>query len=529
MVKALLKKQLLEIFSFVYRNQKTGKHRDKKGIIGFALIYILLFGYLGVMFYMLANTMCLPLVSIGFGWLYIALMAIVSVTLGVFGSVFSTYSSLYQAKDNDFLLSMPVPVNKVLLVRLAGVYIMGLIYSLLAMIPALIVYLINTPFHILSLLFCILIPIVLSFFVLSISCILGWVVALVSCKLKNQKIITVILCLIFIAGYYYLAGNFSAILQGILMNPVSLGDKVKGIVYPLYQMGKAAGGNVLSMLIFTVIIFAIFAMVYFVLHCSFLKLATANRGSKKAKYVHKKTASRSVFRALLSKELRRFVGSVNYMMNCGLGHVIMEVAAVLIVIKREDIFLLTGLMGDEGVVAMLACAATCMLSSMNDMTAPSVSLEGKNIWILQVLPVTSWQVLQAKLSVHLLLSAIPTTILTVSVLLVLKASLLYAWLVMVAVALFTVMMAALGLVLNLKMSNLNWTNEVVPIKQSAPVALTLFGGWAIMLALGGAYYLLRNAVTPVIYMTIVIVAFSVAVALMLRWLKTTGSKRFDNL
>ncbi len=529
MVKALLKKQMLEVFSWVFRNQKTGRFRDKKGMIGFAILYLLLFSYLGVMFYFMADMLCAPLVSVGFGWLYIALMGLLSVTLGVFGSVFSTYSSLYQAKDNDLLLSMPIPVNKVLLVRLAGVYVMGLMYGLLVLIPSIVVYFLNTPFRILSLLFCLLISVALSFFVLSLSCILGWVVALISSKLKNRNIITVFLCLGFIAAYYYLCGNITTLLQEMLLDPAAFGSKVQGIPYPLYQMGLAAEGNVLAMLIFVAIILALFVIVYSVLHRSFLKLATTNRGIKKIKYIHKKGEYRSAAAALIFKELRRFFGSVNYMINCGLGLVFMVIAGIFLLIKQEEISVILNMLGDRGTLALIACAGICMMASMNDMTAPSVSLEGKSLWILQVLPVPAWQVLKAKLSVHLLLCLAPTAILTACLLYVLRLSVMYVLLIPVIVMLFSVFMAVMGLVLNLKLPNLNWTNEIVPIKQGAPVALTLFGGWVLVLGLGVIYYLLRNTVTPIVYMVCITVLFSVAVALLLNWLKNSGSKIFDAL
>ncbi len=529
MVKALLKKQMFEIFSWVFRNPKTGKVRDKKGMLGFSLLYLFLFGYLAVMFYFLANMLCAPLVGVGFGWLYMALMGLMGVTLGVFGSVFSTYSSLYQAKDNDLLLSMPVPVNSVLFVRLAGVYVMGLMYSLLVMIPAVIVYLINTPFQILSLLFCILIPVVLSVFVLSLSCVLGWLVAMVSSKLKNWKIITVFLSLGFIAVYYCFCGNMNSLLQSILHDPADLGNKVKGFLYPLYQMGKAFEGNVLSMLIFTGIIFAIFAVVYYVLHRSFLRLATANLGNKRVIYIHKKRECRSIASALCTKEFRRFIGSVNYMLNSGLGLVFMIVAGVFLIIKQEEVFVIREFLGDEGLLALIACAGICIMISMNDMTAPSISLEGKNLWILQVLPVPAWQVLCAKLSAHLMLSVIPTALLIICIFIVLQASIPYILLISITVVLFSVLMAVLGLVLNLKMPNLNWTNEVIPIKQSASVGLTLFGGWVIVLVLGGAYYLLHNVMTPVFFLLCTIVLLAMVNALLLKWLIYTGTKIFNNL
>ena len=40
--------------------------------------------------------------------LSLALMGLLAVFLGAFGSVFNTYSGLYLAKDNDLLLSMPM-------------------------------------------------------------------------------------------------------------------------------------------------------------------------------------------------------------------------------------------------------------------------------------------------------------------------------------------------------------------------------------------------------------------------------------
>ena len=49
----------------------------------------------------------------------------------------------------------------------------------------------------------------------------------------------------------------------------------------------------------------------------------------------------------------------------------------------------------------------CALASMNDMSAPSVSLEGKNLWLIQSLPITPWQVLRAKLLLHAGLTGIP--------------------------------------------------------------------------------------------------------------------------
>ena len=43
MTKALLKKQMREVFAWVYRNRKTGQNRSGKGLVGYILLYLVLF------------------------------------------------------------------------------------------------------------------------------------------------------------------------------------------------------------------------------------------------------------------------------------------------------------------------------------------------------------------------------------------------------------------------------------------------------------------------------------------------------
>ena len=82
----------------------------------------------------------------------------------------------------------------------------------------------------------------------------------------------------------------------------------------------------------------------------------------------------------------------------------------------------------------------------------------------QSLPVTSWQVLRAKLRMHLLLRPFR------------RRCAAYAWpcaagwrtaLAWVVAALFTVLSALLCLFLGLKMPNLHWTSEITPSSRAA--------------------------------------------------------------
>ncbi|MGN1003072.1 MAG: hypothetical protein ACI4PC_09920 [Oscillospiraceae bacterium] len=531
MTKTLFKKQMMEVFSWLYQNRKTGKNRSARGIVLYALLYLLIFGFLGVFFYGIAGTLCAPLVSVGLGWLFFALMGLIAVVLGVFGSVFNTYSSLYRAKDNDLLLSMPIPSSRVLLIRLSGVYAIGLLYELIVMIPTLIVFFMDGTPSALGVVFSLLIPLVLSLFVLTLSCVLGWVVALVAGRLKNKNIVTVILSLAFLAAYYYVYMRAYSLLQSILANPDGVSSTVRSVLYPFYHMGLAAEGHPVSMLIFTGILAALFALVYLLLQRSFLRLATANRGAVRTKYREKAARAGSIGGALLRKELRRFLGSPTYMLNCGLGIVFMLIAAAALLIKQAAVadFVQAVFVGYEDAIPLLACAALGMLASMNDITAPSVSLEGKSLWLVQSFPVSGWQALKAKITLHLLLTFVPLLLLTVCLEVVLRPAPVFALLIPVVTLLFALLMALLGLSLGLKMPNLNWTNEAVPVKQSMAVTLALFGGWVLVLALGGLYVLLSRFLSPLVYLLGVAVLLAAGSAALLFWLRGRGGRIFETL
>lgn len=530
MTKALFKKQMMDVFSWVYQSKKTGKNRSVRGILSYAVLYLFIFVSLGVAFYRVARMLCAPLTAAGLGWLFFAIMGLISVALGVFGSVFSTYSSLYRAKDNDLLLSMPIPSSKILIIRLSGVYATGLLYELIVMVPTIIVFFIDGAAGLPGGIFALLIPFILSVFVLTLSCVLGWVVALVAGRLKSKSLVTVLLSLIFIAAYYYVYMRAYSLLQGILAAPEALGSRVKSVLYPFYHMGLAAEGSVLSMLIFTAIMAVLFGLVYLVLSRSFLRLATANRGAARTKYREKAVRASGTGSALLRKELRRFLSSPAYMLNCGLGAVAMVIAAAFLLIRRGAAAeFVSQIFGNGDFTVLIAAAALCMLCSMNDLTAPSVSLEGKNLWLTQVLPVSAWQVLKAKLKLHLLLTLIPALLLAACVDAVLRPSPAHALLLLAVTALFILLMALVGLTLGLKMPNLSWTNELVPIKQSLSVMLSLFGGWALVLALGGFYFAVCRLVSPLAYLVCVCVLLAAGSAALLLWLKSRGSKIFDVL
>ena len=523
MLKILVKKQLTEIFRSYFYNAKTNKARSKGAVAGYIILFAVVMVGLGGMFTMLALGLCGPLAAVGMDWLYFALMGLLAVLLGAFGSVFNTYSGLYLAKDNDLLLSMPIPVDTLMASRLLSVYLMGLMYSAVVIVPTVIVYWAVMPVTAGVILGGVLLVLLISVFVLTLACALGWVVAKISLKLKHKSFVTVLVSLVFFGGYYFFYFKAQTLVEDLLANAAVYGEKIRGAAYPLYLFGRAGAGDGAAMLVVSAVVLALFAVMWVLIARSFLHMATATGRTERRVYREKAAVRCSVQAALLAKELGRFTASPNYMLNCGLGILLMPVAGVMLVWKGGDIEAALGSApGTAGMLPVLLAAAVCMLVSMNDMAAPSVSLEGKSLWLAQSLPVTPWQVLRAKLTMQLLLTAVPVAVCLVCAALAVPMTAAELAMLTAVSLLFTAFSALLGLFLGLRMPNLTWTREIIPIKQSAPVAIALFGGWGYAAVLGGGYLLVGWHLGAALYMGCFAAATLAVCIVLYLWLKKRG-------
>ncbi len=529
MIGTLFKKQLMESFSYLFIDTKQKRRREGGSLILSLVMFALLFVLIGAMFFGMAKMLCEPLCSVGFGWLYFTLMSLMGLVLSVVGSVFTTYASLYTPKDNDLLLAMPIPTRLVLLTRLFGVYAVGLVYELAVMVPAVIVWFIDGNPSAAGVIFSVLLPFVLSFFTLTLSCLLGYLVALISTRFKRKNLITVVLALAFMGAYMYVYSRIYELLMDVLTHAESIANGVKSVLYPFYQLGLAATGDGLAMLIFCAMVAGVFLAAYLMLAHNFLKLATTRTGSGRVSHKKRALTRGSMDAALFKKELRRFTGSTAYMLNCALGSVFMVIGGVFLLIKGTDLIAPLAPFVEKEPLLLIALAALFTIVATNDISAPSVSLEGKNLWLLQVMPVPAWRVLRAKLRLHLAITAPPAAFLTVCILIVLRPDVVWGLLISALVAAFLLLTAAFGLVMNLLFPNLDWTNEVVPIKQSMSVTVVLFGGWGMVAALGGLWYLTRKLLTPIVFSSLTLVLLILAVALLYLWLCKRGTRRFAAL
>lgn len=530
MLKTLIKNQLYAVNRYIFENRKNKKRRSTPALAAYIALYAALMVFLAVVFFGLGYLLT-PLLSANLNWLYFSITGGLAVFMGVFGSVFNTYSSLYDAKDNDLLLSMPIPVKYVLIARISTVYILGAAYSGVVFVPTIIAFYIFGTVTAATVFTPFIVYVLLTLIILCLSCGLGYIVAKISAKLKNKSFITVIISLLFFGAYYLFYAKSSQMIAALISNGEAVAKNVKIFAYPLYLIGSAAAGNIIHTLIFVAAAGLITFGVYKLLEKSFLKIVTHRSGSVKGGKKEKTYKQRPLRFALLCREFKRFTSSATYMLNCGLGVIITVLIAVAVIVKHSELSEIVGLITPyTGNVASIAAAAgAALVSSMTYTAAVSVSLEGKHIYLIQSLPVKTWQTLKAKLYTQIILTLPGALFLVISLAVALKLTPISIAGAVLFLAITVFLNAEFGLFINLKLPNLNWVNETAAVKSGLSVMFSMFFGWLYPMAIIALHYAVRGFLPITAYLYVAVAVNAILTALLYRYLKTKGCAIFENL
>lgn len=529
MLKVLVKKQLMEIFRGYFYNERKGERRSTVGTISMFLLFgCMMCLFLGGMFlfvsYMLAS-MVLPL---QLDWLYFVLMGFASILIGVFGSVFATYSSLYLSKDNEMLFALPIPERVIIFSRLLSVLALVALYTLFAWIPSQIVYFLYRGFDFNKCLTSCLSGIVVVLIVMMLTCLLGMVVAKVSVKLKNRSFITVFISLVSIGLYYLFTLNAGGIIAPLLQSIISQANAIPWYAYPVYMFGQGAVGNWLFACIVVVVVVVLTCGVYVLLKKNFFGLALASntiaaRQKKQTYHVQ------SVSKALFQREWKHFTSSATYMLNTALSSVIAPIVAILFAFKTKEVLAMLKIsnMLDLTTLGIILVFGICILLGFNDISAPSISLEGKNLWIIRSLPVSAWDALKPKIKLHVVVTIVPAIVAMCVGIWFVRFHVLLSIFMVITPIVYVIFTGLFGLSLNILMPNLHWTSETTPLKTAMNVFITMLINLAIpVVALG---ILFATGIDATLYIIVFTILFIVIDVLLLQWIKTKGVRIFATL
>lgn len=530
MLSILLKNRLQALMASFFRGSRRKKSSSPVGKLGVAVLVVYLIACFFYLFYISFDSMAQPLFGSGLGWLFFALIAIMDLGVCVIFTLFMAQKQLFEATDNDLLLSLPIPPRDILASRMLMLLLLCYFYQLLVLPAAIVVWWRVAMPSLLSLIcFCV-VFLTLPLLALALCCLLGWLLQLLSSRLPKKNILSMLVSVGFLIAYFYFYSNLQNYIARLIANSESIAATMQAKLPPLFYLGSAvAEGNLLHLLIYLLFALIPFALVYLLLSRSFVRLTTQKRGIRHIKYEARAMKVKSPLRAFVGKELRLFLNSSTYMLNGALGLVFMLIGAVLLLVRRDAVADFVGQLqlANANVVYILVPLLIGMVSGLNIISASSVSLEAKCLWISQSLPVKKGSALLAKVLLQIILVLPVTLLLALILVLQLRFPLFETLAVLAYCALFAVFMAYFGVYINLHFPKLDWVSESMVVKQSTSVLITMLGGIAVGTIPFVAYLLLLIDSMPAAWFICgVSLLLLIAILLMHRYLTGKGAVKY---
>ncbi len=532
----LIKLRMMAAFGQIARgNSKkgTGTRKNSALMIG---VYIFVAAVFAFIFTMLATLIAPVLIAINADWFYFLLFIGIDVTLVFVFGVFETKSEIFECKDNELLLSMPIKPRDIVMSRIISVIIWNYIESALVFLPAIIVYAVYGGMikgiigAVILLLFIPLLPTALS-------CLVGYAVSVVASKFKRKTFISVIFFVAFFAAYMF---GYSSLINGVdsmLLNVEGFADSAGRLAF-LYAIGNAALLKPLPLVLlcFASLASAVGAIV--LISLGFERIAFSNRGEKRIEYKEKRTSRRSVMFSLTKKELSRFTSSATYIINSALGIVFMLIFAIYAAIKMEQLGVYAAMFSELlsirrainavelTAVALVSVLAVC--ASFSYMSSCSLSLEGKSLWIIKSMPISGRTVLLSKVLSHLAVTTLPMLISSV-ILICATGDVGRSWYYILVPQGVAVIGALVGILWNTAFPKFEFTNEAAVIKNSASVFLTMLTVMLVgaALAVMGIWLLMRVsfAIVALIELGTIAVVIAALVLILIKF----ATVKYDSL
>ena len=510
---------------FFTRNGKD-KRKTMSTVSMLVLFGVLILFFL-VFFFMTFSGIALLWVGQGYDRLYFSFTAFLVFTISFLFTIFMARSQLFEAKDNDFLFSLPVKERDILLSRMLSLLLSDYLFEWMVLLPATVAWLVFGGFRPLSLLCILVASVFLPFFSMIASCLVGWLLAFVCSKMKNPQILNTALGVFFMGAYFYVYFRYLTVDAEAMGGMAESLSPVLSRIPPLDWFGQAAAnGDFHALLFFVLSALLPFAVLCWIIALTFRRLAYGGKHAK-VLYREKKRRQSGVVWAIAKKEFAHFTGSSAYMLNAGVGLLMLFGGSVAALFFRRELFIFSAGMGEMAVIFPMMAAG--FISAMILISAPALSLEGKSLPLLQSLPVRGSVILRAKMLPHILLG-VPVALVSGILLSVAFSLPVLPALAFVLYAIcFQVYNAVLGVFINLRVPRFDWVNETTVVKQSAAVGLTmLFAFLTVIVTVGGAA-LLCFVVPPFLAVAVSVVLLLALTAVFYSDIQRSGDRRFAAL
>ena len=460
--------------------------------------------------------------------------------LTIIEGIYKSGTLMFNCKDDDLLLSLPIKRKTVLFIRILKFYIFELLFNSLFLLPIIIAYIrwgnVDYTYYITSIIMLLFLPII----PIVISCILGLITSAISSRFKYKNVVEIVISFILLSGVMFISFSSNKAYDYLVTNASGINESISKIYYPAGLYSKLAlNFNITDLLIFIGINIGIFILSIYLLSIFYFKINTRMKKvitNKKINVGNLVIKSRSKTTSLIRKELNTFFKTPVFIINSGFALVLFIIAVILVVIKYDSfisIFSNEVLFFNKDFInnnlSIIIFLLITITSYMTSITNSVISLEGRNINILKSLPVSVKKILMSKIYSCMVITTPVLLIGDIVLFIRFKTSIIESILLLLLSILIPLVSHFIGILINLKYPKLDAESSSEVVKQSTSSFIAVMIGMILLII----SVVITMNVIGIINSTILLLIFTIIYILidllLYHILSTSGVKKFNEL
>lgn len=419
----------------------------------------------------------------------------------LFFTIYKAGSLIFEPRTYEMLSSLPIYPAFIVLGRFSAMYLQNLLLSAGVLVPSACIYGIylkpSLIFYLEMAAGIFLIPLL----PMTIAVAVGALITAVSSRMKHKNFVTIALTMLLVLGIVILSIKFSVNSTMISDDMIlDLAQTLESQLYRVYPPAKLFAlavneQNVLALLELILLSVLPFIVLIYIVQRYFASICSAlNSRAAGKNYEMTELKQQILMMTLYKKELFRYAASPLYVLNTSIGYILMVIAVIAMLITGTREF--EHMLGYEGIVKKALPFLLAIMCSMASTTTNSISMEGKNWWITQSLPIPPKYLFNAKILVNLTI-ALPCWVVTELLLFFALDARISERLAIIFLPLaYILFVSVAGITINRKMPLFQWTAESAVVKQSAASLTALLTGFASVLI--PAAFLFIPGISPVL-------------------------------
>ncbi len=440
-----------------------------------------------------------------------------------------------RSNDEEMLLALPIAKYQIILSKILYYFLFDLLIMVLLLFPSYIIYGVvveDVSANLVARGFILIVC--LSLFANGVSGILNTIFVRFTKKFKHQALIQSLLSLLLVIIFIIIYVGFTFVSQN-----AEFAIKIYDF-YPIKLFSEfVIEGTISTVLIVLVISFLPFVLSVVLKTVCFGKTVNSYHSND----LELKFKQSSVSQSLLKKEINKYFSIPVYVTNTLIGLVFAIGILIVITIMGKENFvsiiqmviaagyennqippsieeMITGYFGYILMIACLFSVATTPITSC------SISLEGKEMWILKAHPISEKSVFLAKIKAHVCINFF--LILLISILMGINFGALYFIIGLIVLLCATVLSSIIGLYANLQFPKLDWESEMEPVKQGMSVLVTMMLNilFVIVPAIG---FFFISGISTLIYLMVLVLIYLTLIFVWGFVLATKGVKLYRNI